>query len=284
MENVTATLALIGVFIVLWRTLKKRSLKRAEDAPKLNTESGIVPYRVIHRDEGENLPLFIGLHGFGADERQMESLVGIKPRFPHVYVAPRGFHKLDERSFGWFSMSVEGTTPTTQESDLRAAIVRLHEVIEGLAGSFASQRQRVYLLGYSQGSAIALMYALAHPEILHGVVAFNGCLSREMKLASARQDCKFPGLPIFYGNGSRDPLITSAQVENTRTFLHAHGHQVWSRTYNAPHVVSAAGRGDIERFLEESIDPESDSQVDSKAGASTGRIREINKSETLNRV
>ena len=233
--------ALLGLAAVLQSA-------RAEDTPLLQTSFGTVPYRIIHQDQGENLSIIIGLHGFGIDERQMETLVGIKPDFPHIYIAPRGFYQLEDKSYGWFPLTFENAAPVIKAGDLETAIKKLREVVDGLIHQVQADPEQVYLLGYSQGSSTALTYALAYPQTIKAAIAYNGYLTEEMK-AFAPQAQSLPPVPVLYGHGTKDTLISKEQVQDTAMFLESLNYPVELKTYPAPHVISAAGRQDIEAFL-----------------------------------
>ncbi len=81
----------------------KPALEIMQDgSQRLATEAGEIRFRIIRQasTEASSRPaLIIGLHGYGADERQIETLVNVEPSVRHTFVALRAPLSLPGRGF-----------------------------------------------------------------------------------------------------------------------------------------------------------------------------------------
>ena len=65
-----------------------------------------MPYLEITTTQQPNQPLLIGIHGYGADEMQMKTLVNLAIDIPHTYIAPRALEKHPTGGYRWFPIEV----------------------------------------------------------------------------------------------------------------------------------------------------------------------------------
>ena len=192
--------------------------------------------------------LIVGLHGYGMDERQMRTLVDVVPARAHRYVAVRGFRALDGGGHAWFPVTVVGGRPAWSTADVRGAIVRLSRLLDRLARRYAVDPGSVFVVGYSQGAAMALATALLAPDSAAGFVGFAGAVPRDLAAFAATDG---GSRAVLLGHGTRDARVSADDVARSADALRAIGHDVEVASFDAPHVVSAAGRARIAAWLDE---------------------------------
>lgn len=187
--------------------------------------------------------LVILLHGVGSSGRDMISLADrLAEGFPTVaFSAPDGIEPSDTNPGGrqWFS--IIGVTDANRKDRLSAALPRLNELIDREAAVVGIDRSRVILLGFSQGTIMALHLTAAGFDVA-GVIGLSG------RLAGPVPAKKFwPSVALIHGTA--DPIMPiriahstvawlgEAGCKATLTEIEGLGHQVDDRALAA--VVDA---------------------------------------------
>ena len=221
-------------------------LARQDQTLTLTVGSEQVPYTIIKQADKPDAPLLIGLHGYGMDEYQMQTLVNPNLAFDCHYIAIRGFQEIGPGEFGWFTVWDEGGHPAYDQAQVAASLEKLDQAIKAAIAQF--EALQIFLIGYSQGAGMALNYAWQANEKVIGIAAFAGFLTHQVD-GPVKE-----GLPVFIGHGAFDALIDSATIEDSRNRLEKAGARVLLNTYTVPHVVSAQGRRDMASWLKTILD------------------------------
>lgn len=138
-------------------------------------------------DGGPARQLVILLHGLGADGND---LIGLAPHWAKSlpgakFIAPHAPFPCDMAPMGyqWFSMAER--TPEALAKGVRRAQPRLEAFIESQMAETGLGPDKVALVGFSQGTIMALQVALRRQAPLAGVVGFSGALLDTDGLAEA---------------------------------------------------------------------------------------------------
>ena len=196
--------------------------------------------------QDERPALVVGLHGYGIDQSQMGTLVNVRPNLPHVYVAVRGRHAAPEGGYGWFAVSVTNDRIAFDADELSRVVDEVADLLPRLAERHGADPARIHLVGYSQGGTLALHVALARPEAAASFAGFAGAL---LPLEANDPSSSVPR-PVLIGHGTRDPLVSAADVEASAERLRERGRTVEIASFPVPHVVSRVGREAIARWIE----------------------------------
>ncbi len=187
-------------------------------------------------------PLLVLLHGYGADERDLFSLVPFLP--PDTVVAAVAAPlsppwPMPGRS--WYPIEgLDGRSSDAVTEGARALLDWLEA-----AGSEASS---IGLLGFSQGAAVALQALRLEPERFSFVVALSGYAAPGALEGDARLRELRP--PVFWGRGAADDVIPAALVDATSQWLPDHS-ELSGRIYpGLTHSISEQELDDIRRFLD----------------------------------
>jgi phospholipase/carboxylesterase len=196
-------------------------------------------------------PTVVALHGWGANALD---LLGLAPHFGggrFLVLCPQGPVGVPiapgMSGYGWFPLSM-GAPPDP------AAVVNAVEAIEAFLElaqrRYPVDRDRLALLGFSQGGAMA--YAVA----LRGTVRF--------KALAALSTWFPPGLvggtgldrlPVLVQHGVRDELISVERGRESVERLRQYGSQVIYREYDMGHEINPASLRDLAEFLREQLMP-----------------------------
>lgn len=203
---------------------------------------------IRHSQAADEMPaLIVGLHGYAMDERQMRTLVDVRPAVAHVYVAVRGPARAEEGGHAWFPIALDSEELVFDPRDVKLAVNDVARLLPILAERYGADPDAIHVVGYSQGGTLALQMALARPEAAASFTGFAGAIlpGTEDQAALASNPT-----PVLIGHGTRDPLITAAEIERTAALLRGRGRRVEVSVHAVPHVVSHAGREAIADFIE----------------------------------
>ena len=196
--------------------------------------------------------LVILLHGYGADGNDLIELA------PHLaqalpgafFVSPHAPFPCEMGPFGrqWFSFqdrSLEAIMAGT-----RAAAPILESFVDELLGRFTLPESRLALIGFSQGTMMALHVAPRRVESCAGVVGFSGRLLDGAVLQSEVRARP----PVLLIHGTDDELVPIDALDEASSGLSAAGLAV--ETHRRPglgHGIDAEGLALATRFLQEKL-------------------------------
>ncbi len=243
---------------------------------RLATEVGKIHFRIVRQasTEASSRPaLIIGLHGYGADERQIETLVNVEPSVRHTYVALRAPLSLPDRGFGWFPLRASGSGPSFDVDDVIAAATQVGVIAAALGEQFGADPEQIYLLGFSQGATVALTASLVAPRSASAFIGFAGYLPPELGTRLGDTAVQVP-TPVLVGHGTRDSAIRDEDTDRTVAMLVNSGRQVELKTFAVPHVVSAAGRREIAQWIDDRAENVPMAEVRPKALTLVGEATE----------
>ena len=183
------------------------------------------------------------LHGYGADEHDLLPLAHqLDPRLACVSLqAPLS---LGGPQRAWFHLRQDargfGFDPKEARAALREAILAIEEI--------ARKSPDPFLLGFSQGAAIALGVFLTRPELAAGVLALSGVPPglepRELAPAATLR-----GRPVFAAHGLHDPLLPVELGRATHDELVRLGLDVEWHEYPMGHYVVPEELDDARSWL-----------------------------------
>jgi phospholipase/carboxylesterase len=201
----------------------------------------------------------IWLHGLGADgndfvpivaELPLPESLGIRFIFPHAPVRPvtcNGGYAMrawyDIYSLDDFSHEDEAGLLTSQKT-LDALIE--NEIRRGISA------QRIVIMGFSQGGAVALFAGLRQQHRLAGIGALSTYLPMQQTPATAYNNQK---LPIFMAHGIYDPVVPFKFGQATHSQLMALGYQVSWHEYAMEHAVCGEEIKDIATWITGCLQP-----------------------------
>ncbi|MDF1645882.1 MAG: carboxylesterase [Legionellaceae bacterium] len=181
----------------------------------------------------------IWMHGLGASADDMAGLAKQLPlNVPVRHVALNAPIRPVTLNQGmpmpaWYDITGVSLTDREDKVGIVASEQKILQIIEAqIADGFAPQN--IFLAGFSQGGAMALLTALRTDIALGGVIS----LSAYLPLAS---EChaKLPKkTPIFIGSGQFDPMVLPAWTAKSVTWLREAGfHALTVREYPMEHSV-----------------------------------------------
>ena len=197
----------------------------------------------------------IWLHGLGADGHDFEPIPPLL-KLPHVrFVLPHAQQRPITINGGfvmraWYdilSLDFEGVRES--ESDIRASELQIEALI-ARERERGITSERIALVGFSQGGAMALHTGLRHAERLAGIGVLSGYLLMGERLAEERSEAN-RDTPIFFAHGREDPMVPvwlGKACHDQVASLDPERPTEWHE-YSMPHAVCPEELAELAKFL-----------------------------------
>jgi phospholipase/carboxylesterase len=195
---------------------------------------------VAPRSGGPAQHLVVLLHGVGADG---DDLIGLAPALagylPHAaFVAPNGPEPCDMAPFGYQWFSLQDRRPEALLQGVQAATPVLGAFVDQELERHGLDDRRLALVGFSQGTMMALHVAPRRPAAMAAVLGFSGALVGVGTLA-AEAVSKPPMLLI---HGDADEIVPVGALAAAVAGLQAAGIPVQSEIRpGLPHAIDPEG-------------------------------------------
>lgn len=197
----------------------------------------------------------IVLHGLGADGRDfvpvcqaldLRPIGGLRcvlPNAPQIPVTLNGGYRMP----AWYDILGTQLDRREDEAGLRASQAAIAALIDrererGIAP------ERIVLMGFSQGCAMALMTGLRYPQRLAAIVGLSGYLPLLGSTAAERHAAN-ASTPILLAHGRQDPVVALERGAAGRDELLRLGYAPEWREYAMQHEVCEQEIADLNAFL-----------------------------------
>jgi phospholipase/carboxylesterase len=198
--------------------------------------------------------LVILLHGYGADGNDLIGLADpLAPHLPNTrFLAPNAPERCPANPMGyqWFPIPWLDGTP---EAVARASAVRAFAALDAWLDEVAGQGtppERTVLVGFSQGTMMALHVALRRARPFAGIVGFSGRLLDPELLAA--EIVSRP--PVLLVHGDEDPVVPFASLGEAADALVAAGIETYAHVSpGTAHGIAPDGLGLALQFIRERL-------------------------------
>lgn len=204
--------------------------------------------RMAPRSGGPPRRLVVLLHGVGADG---DDLIGLAPTLARhlpdaAFVAPNAPEPCDMAPFGYQWFSLQDRRPEALLRGVEAAAPRLDAFLDAELARHGLADHQLALVGFSQGTMMALYVAPRRARPPAAVLGFSGALiGAEALPAEARSRP-----PVFLVHGDADPVVPAQALFAAVKDLQAAGIPVqWAVRPGLPHAIDPEGLEQGARFL-----------------------------------
>lgn len=192
--------------------------------------------RGVPQGQAERLVIF--LHGYGADGADLLGLA--EPLAPHLpgtaFVSPNAPERCTGNPMGyqWFPIPwIDGSSQEEAEAGLRRAAEDLDAFLDRAMQDEGLGPEATAIIGFSQGTMMALHVAPRRAEALAGIVGFSGRLMEPEALAEEVRVRP----PVLLVHGDADEVVPVSSLPEAANALTGAGFEVFA------HVSRGTGHG-----------------------------------------
>jgi len=165
--------------------------------------------------------LVILLHGVGADGND---LIGLAPQWARAlpdtaFLSPHAPYPYDMAPMGYQWFSLTDRTPGALLAGVQGAAALLAAFIDAELARRGLTDDRLALVGFSQGTMLALHIGLRRPRACAGVLGYSGALIGPETLAA--EITSRP--PVMLLHGDQDPVVPVRALAAAQQALRAQG-------------------------------------------------------------
>lgn len=185
--------------------------------------------------------LVVFLHGYGADGHDLIDIAKYwADDLPRThFIAPHAPHPCGMSPMGreWFPLMQR--TPDEFWTGVEQAAPALNKAIDHWLEKFSIPANRLALVGFSQGTMMALHVGLRRKHAPACIVGYSGVLAgaeQPLPLQEGKTPC------LFLAHGTHDPVIPAAALVASCMALHAQEKPVvWHLDPGAGHTITSEG-------------------------------------------
>ena len=198
----------------------------------------------------EKNPLLLLLHGYGSNKEDLFSFASELPEEYYV-ISVQAPHDLMYGSYAWYAINFDADD--TKFSDINQAKQSrdlIVDFIDELVAKYQIDKEKITLIGFSQGAILSYAIGLSYPEKISQIVAMSGYLNTEMAKENFEQN-DFSSLKIFVSHGTVDQVIPVDWARKTSPALEKLGIEFVYKEYPVGHGVAPQNFYDFRKWLEE---------------------------------
>ena len=192
-------------------------------------------------------PTILALHGRGSNEGDLIGLADYLPK-KFLWISPRGTFGLGPDSYEWFQVTQIGKPDPAR---LAAALNTVDNFIDEIIANYPVDKNKLYLLGFSQGSLVSMSYALTKPQRPAGVIAQSGYIPHEAGLQIDEIGIK--GKPFILTHGIQDSMLPIDWARRSRDTLQKLETDLEYHEFNMGHNITAESLAVINTWLEKPL-------------------------------
>ncbi|MBL7473460.1 alpha/beta hydrolase [Robertkochia sediminum] len=166
----------------------------------------------------QDTPVIFMFHGYGSNEQDLFSFSGELP--DHFFViSARAPYTLMPNAYAWYAINFDADQNKWSDNE-QAIRSRDHiaEFIDEACDAYGLAKDKVNLIGFSQGSILSYAVALTYPEKVKNVMALSGYINPDI-LGEQIKTLDHSALSVYASHGSSDQVIPVSWAQRTPEFL-----------------------------------------------------------------
>ncbi|MEQ1618182.1 MAG: dienelactone hydrolase family protein [Terricaulis sp.] len=192
--------------------------------------------------------LVVFLHGYGSNGADLISLAPYwQKALPGVaFVSPNAIEPVPQAPGGYQWFPITNMDPHLMEQGARRAAQSVDSFLDRELEKHGLDDSRLALVGFSQGTMMALHVGLRRARPPAAILGYSGVLVAGKKLKEEMRAKP----PVLLVHGDRDPMIPVAALFDSAEGLAAAGHGAqWHVSFGVPHSIGPDGLELGEAFL-----------------------------------
>jgi phospholipase/carboxylesterase len=214
-----------------------------------NKESPMKLVHALYEPAGDGpFPTIVAMHGWGSSAFDLHGIAPFLAKGRFLVICPQGPHEVEIgaiNGFGWYETK-PGARPDEEKID--AAIDELRAFINEACGRYPVDREKIVLVGFSQGGMMAYNLAMRWPDKFAAMVGISTAFP-DYLFERAKNREAIAKLPILVQHGRADEMLEMSRARKSVELLRELGAPVISKEYDCGHEVCADGIRDLSTFL-----------------------------------
>ncbi|WP_297333072.1 dienelactone hydrolase family protein [Flavobacterium sp.] len=194
-------------------------------------------------------PLLLLLHGYGSNE---EDLFSFAEQLPGEYliVSARAPYSLPPYGNAWYAINFDaGMNKFSDEVQAVASRDLISKFIDELIDTYPIDREKITLIGFSQGAILSYAVAITYPQKIQRVAALSGYLNTEIAGKEYSKD-ELAKLKLFISHGTADQVIPVDWARKAPEFFRDSGIETEYHEYPVGHGVAPQNFYDLLSWME----------------------------------
>ena len=207
----------------------------------------ILDYRIRQpkNDQTATAVLFL-LHGYGSHEEDLFSFANYLPD-NYLIISLRAPLTLGFGGYAWYSIHFnENQDKWSDDTEAKLAQQIILHNIDYHLKQFKLEKEKVSLLGFSQGAILSWAVGLSQPERIDQIIALSGYVNEDI-FDYANTGLK--DLRIFSSHGTQDPTLPVEWARKGIELVQHKGVNVTYREYPSGHGINPDNFSDLLEWL-----------------------------------
>ncbi len=196
----------------------------------------------------EKSPLLLLLHGYGSNEEDLFSFAEHLPA-EYLIISARAPYPLPPYGNAWYAITFDSDMNKFSD-DAQAVESRdlIAKFIDELIEQYPIDKDKVSLIGFSQGAILSYAIALTYPEKIDRILALSGYLNTDI-IGDIDKE-KISKLRFFISHGSVDQVIPVEWARKAPEYLKNLGLVAEYHEYPVGHGVAPQNFYDLMEWLQ----------------------------------
>ncbi len=178
-------------------------------------------HHIIRKSSLEkDAPLLIMFHGYGSDEKDLFSFASELPEELFI-ISVRAPYIMQPYGNAWYAINFDAVqgkwSDNVQAKESRDLIAKF---IDEATQTYPVNKNKVTLLGFSQGTILSYAVALTYPEKVKNIIALSGYINKDI-LPQDIETKDYSNLDFYCSHGSVDQVIPVDWSRRTPPFLNS---------------------------------------------------------------
>ena len=192
-------------------------------------------------------PLIIMLHGYGSNEDDLFSFAKHIPR-NYKIISLRAPYSLPYGGYSWYDINMDETMNIKIDIDqAKSSILEIEDFVKNkLTQKFSFDREKICLIGFSQGTVLSYALSLNNPNLFKNVIALSGMINMEL---IDKNDKDYSNLNYFCSHGKQDQVIPVNYSRKSVDWLKSKSINHIYKEYDMAHSVSQENFFDLLEWM-----------------------------------
>lgn len=198
----------------------------------------------------EQPSLLVLVHGYGSNELDLFSFAEELPD-ELLIVSLRAPYDMGYGGYAWYAINLDASNNKFSDLDqARTSLTKISEVIADLQDVYNTNRNKTFLLGFSQGAILSYALSFSHPNQVQHVVALSGYINEDLLPESIDNEIV---TDYYISHGTVDQVLPVEWARKAPEILSSYGLKNEYSEYPVGHGVAPQNFYSFKRWIEERL-------------------------------